>query len=200
MAVVSDTFPAPVLNSSLWFSSLAGSVGLTIGSPIDGAYPITVDDDGDEVLISSKNKVTVPGNSSFDSRIFYEDTFTDTEQSIVSFLGWRSLQESGGNPDYGVDLRLKFSPGPIWTFQQSTIVFSTPSISEITFDPTNGGDGGFRITRAGTIYTLYRYDTTGSNWVQLTTVNLGFQGPGYIIFGQFAEDPSEPVIPWFFQT
>ncbi len=200
MAIVSDTFPAPALNSSLWFSSLTGSVGLTVGSPIDGAYPETVDDDGDEVLISSKNKVTVPGNSAFDTRIFYEDTFTDTEQAIVSFFGWRSVQESGGNPVYGVDLRLRFSPGPIWTFQKATIVFSTPSVTDITFDPTNGGDGGFRIVRAGTVYTLYRYNTTGSNWVSVTSVNLGFQGPGYIIFGQFAEDPSVPVIPWFFQT
>ncbi len=201
MSTLTDTFPAPTLNSGTWSSILTGSVGLTIGTPTDGAYPTTIDDHGDEVSITSENKITIPGDTSFDVRIFYEDVFTDPQQNIISYLGWRSLQKNMLLQSmYGLDVRLKATPASTYIFQRLAITLANPVFNDLIFDPSAGGDGGFRITRAGTTYNLYRYDTGILNWVLITSVALGFSGPGFIVFGQIAESPSEPIVPWLLQT
>lgn len=202
MPTITDTFPAPALDPARWTDQLNGSVNLVIGVPSDGVYPENVDDDGDSVLIVSDNKMMVPGGGNFDTHIFYQDTFNDPDQAIVSFLAWRSSQKNGmGQSLYGVDVRLRVDPGgaPI-TFQKAVTTLGVGSVSDIIPDPLGGENSGFRIVRTGTDYEIFRFDTNINNWVSLTTVSLGFAGPGFIVFGQFAEDPFNPVIPWLLQT
>jgi len=202
MPIITDTFPAPTLNSARWASQLNGSVGITIGVPTDGVYPELVDDDGDSVLVTSDGKITAPGGSNFDTSIFYKDVFNDPDQAIVSFLGWRSAQKTGlGESLYGVDVRLRVAPlATSITYQKATASLGAVSVSDILVDPASGADSGLRIQRSGTSYELFRFDNGLNAWVSLVSVSLGFSGPGFIVFGQIAEDPFNPVIPWVLQT
>ena len=63
--------------------------------------------------------------------------------------------------------------------------------------PTSGANGGFRLERAGQSYILSYND---GGWVVFSIENLPHVGPGYIVFGQFAEEPSLPAFPWVPQT
>jgi hypothetical protein len=196
MTVISDTFPASSLNSDYWASSSSGSGSIVVGSPSDGVYPQGIDDDGDQVLITSEDGLTVPANSNFSAEIMFDDVFSDGDQAIVSFLAWRSYQGSGsGNSLYGVDLRLRVAPsGSSYKYQRAALVSGSSSVID-KLSVSSFTSGGFKIERAAKVYSLYYLDFS-SNWVLLESYNLGFDGPGYIVFGQLAEDPSVSVVPW----
>lgn len=202
MPVIEDKFPAPSLDPDRWTSIENGSVSVVIGVPEDGVFPQNVDDIDDAVTISSQEKLIIPGLLDFDVRIFYEDVFTDVSESIVSFLGWRSTQLDNDNESsYGVDVLLCVKPAPDFVFQRHTIVSSVENRSTITPDVSVGGDGGFRVVRSGFNYKLYRFDAEVSNeWELLSTEIIPHAGPGFIVFGIFAEDPLSPGFPWVFQT
>lgn len=200
MPTFTDSFPAAALDATKWASATSGSVSLVIGSPSDGVYPQTVNDEGDAVTVSSSGLLTVPGSSGFDIEIYYEDIFTDVDETIITFLGWRSDQlDTEGNPAYGIDIALSVRPGPLYEFEQGAINLGTFGRSVLATDTSSGGDGGFRIARSGNNYTLYSRDATNTAWSSLATVVLPHVGPGYIVFGQFAESPTYPF-PWISQT
>lgn len=197
MSTVFDVFPPPSLDSNKWSSTLVGSVGLSVGVPSNGVYPLTVDDPGDQVRIDSEGKISTPSGS-FDVRLFYADVFSDLDENIVSFLGWRSTQKDGlGDPAYGIDALLCVKPDPVYEFQKRAINLGSVGRSTVLIDPTSGADGGFRIVRSGTDYQLYYYN---SGWVLFETEALPHNGPGYIVFGQFAESPTLLAFPWIPQT
>ena len=196
MPTVTDTFPAPSIDTTKWTSATTGSTSLVVGTPSDGVYPQTVGDDGDSVIISSSGKSSVPGSTSFEVEVSYEDVFTDPDEVIVSFLGWRSdLLDASGDAAYGIDVALVVSPGPTYEFHRGVINLGTASRDVLEIDASSGGDGGLRITRSGSDYLLYRYDSGTTSWVLLDTVSLPHVGTGYILVGQFAETPTFPF-PW----
>jgi len=201
MPLIQDTFPAPSLDPTRWSDIQDGSVSLTIGVPMDGVYPETVDDVGDAVTITSQSKLIVPGVLDFDTSIFYEDFPTDPDQALVAFLGWRSMQLDGSlQPSYGADILLCRKPDAQFFFQRHTISTGVENRSTIIADPASGADGGFRVVRSGFSYRLYRYDAIGMTWDLLSTEVVPHVGPGFIVFGLFAEDPMAPGFPWVFQT
>jgi len=195
---VADSFPPPSLDSSKWTEYLIGSTALQIGFPENGCFPHGVDDDGDHVYVESKNKIVFPANRSFSSHIFYSDLYSDAHQNIRYYFGFRSDQQDlSGNPFYGVDVILLVDIGLSYIFQKGIISGGSETISNIMIDPTSGANGGFKVSRSGTIYSLFRYD---GGWIHLTDVDLGFNGSGYIRFGVYAEDAALAVFPWVAQT
>ena len=69
MSTFTDEFPAPILDATKWTGTTVGTCSIVVGAPTDGIYPTTVDDDGDSVLISSDDKLIVPGLIPFKFRI-----------------------------------------------------------------------------------------------------------------------------------
>jgi len=196
--LITDTFPAPTLDDAKWSDQQTGSVGLVIGSPSDGVYPQNVDDDGDEVVVLSEGKISVPAGQSFDQSIFYENVYTDPDQSIVLFLGWRTYQQApSGNPAFGIDASLAVLPGPAYYFQKRTFESDTETRDNIIEDELEGADGGFRMERIGSNYSLYRHN--GDDWELLQTVHFPHTDTGYVIFGVFAVNPVLSF-PWVLQT
>jgi len=197
MPTITELFPAPTLDPTRWVSTLQGSTSLTIGAPSDGVYPVGVDDPGDQVTVDSKNRLTVPAGS-FDARIFYDDVFDDIDENISSFLGWRSNQvDGGGMPAFGIDILLCVKPGPVFELQKQTVNLGSVNRGTVINDPLNGGNGGFRVTRSASTYSLYFFN---AGWVLLAQEVLPFSGPGFIFFGQLAESPTLQAFPWVPQT
>lgn len=200
MPLLQDAFPAPFLDATRWTDTQQGTVSLTVGVPSDGVYPVDVDDHLDSVVVSSKGKIITPPNAPFVMDISYEGAFVDPEQDILSFLGWRSNQEYVPNePAFGVDLILCVKPSGSVILQKRLIVGGVESISDIQNDPHDGAARAFRIERSGTSYLLWQWDGV-SSWDLRDTVNLGYQGSGYIVFGQQALDPTLQAFPWISQT
>lgn len=200
MGLLLDSFPAPTLNAEIWTDIQQGTVGLVVGVPQDGAYPQNVDDDGDVVEVRSYDLVTVPGGESFDTNIFYEDTYSDIDNSIFYYLGWRSLMKDGsGVPLYGYDVMLCIKPDTETLFQRRTFHYAVEAIDVVLSDPTDGADGGFRLSRSGDDYTSYYYDKPEESWVPLETFTFPYTMPGFIVFGVFAREPTF-LFPWVAQT
>lgn len=197
MGIYQDTFQPPALDATKWTPTLVGSVGLDVGSPTDGVYPLTVDDDGDAVVIVSDGKIPVASIHPFDMEIGYRDVYPAPTVNTYIHLGWRSVLKGGGVPLWGVDVLLKIAPGPAYTFQKRTVVNGVVSHVDLVPDTTFGADSTFRIVRSGTSYALYHYN---SGWVLLDTVALGFDGLGFVTFGVFTEALAEAEgFPWIYQ-
>ena len=191
---VLDTFPPPSLDVAKWTDYFAGSTASQVGFPEDGYFVHGVDDSGDHVYVESKSKISLPANKYFSVQIMYKDIYYDADQDIRYYFGYRSnQQDGGGNPLYGVDLMLLAEPGGVFFFQQRVIVGGVETISNLLADPTGGADGGFKVIRNGTVYSLYRFD---GRWTPVVDVGLGFSGPGYIRFGVMAENVGLAAFPW----
>lgn len=197
MGVYQDTFPPPILDASKWNASLIGSVGLSVGSPTDGVYPLTVDDDGDAVIIDSETKIPVSSIHPFDMEVGYREVYAGPTVNTYIFLGWRSVLKGGGVPLWGIDVILKVGVGPSYTFQKRVVLNGSVTQVDLIPDTTLGADGTLRITRSGTVYSLYHYD---GGWVLLDSVDLGFNGLGFVVFGVFTEAIAEAEgFPWIYQ-
>lgn len=197
MAIL-DNFPPPSLDPSKWSSVQQGTTALQVGFPENGCFVHGVDDHGDHVYVSSEGKFYLPANRYFSIHIFYSDIYSDPEQDIRYYFGYRSNQkDGGGDPLYGIDVMLSVEPGPSFVLQKRVISAGVVNISNIVPDPLVGGDGGFRVVRNGTVYSLYRYD---GSWIKIDDVDLGFKGAGYVQFGVYAEDGTLLHFPWVAQT
>lgn len=185
-----DTFPPPSLDSSKWVALLTGGTGLDVGTPTDGAYPLLVDDDGDEVNVKSENKIYVSANQPFDSEIGYVDLYNEAVPTVdrTVYFGWRSNLKGGGVPLWGVDIAILVSAGPTYTFFKRVIEDGVGTITPLGAVPMGGVDGLFRVVRDGNDYQLY-YDNGG--WVLLDTVTLEHTGVGYLHFGVLGDSPAE---------
>lgn len=197
--LITDTFPPPVVDPAKWTSQAAGSlVGLVVGAPVDGFFPIGVDEHDDIVLARSDGKITVPAAKPFTANLYYGDVYDDPEQNIIPFFGWRSSDKDlGGNPLHVVEIQLVVSPGPFYRFQYRIVNNGSESITIIGDDPSGGGDGGFRIVRSGSVYSLYRFD---GGWTLLVDVPFPRIGEGFIEFGIKAVDPTLAAFPWVIQS
>lgn len=203
MAILSDTFPSPSLDSNRWSSTVAGSGAIAVGSPSDGVYISSIDDDGDSAIIDSDGKLQVAAGQTFDVRIEYNDLDTDPDQNLYAFLSWRSALKSGGQPVYGIDLVVMRDTGGNYYFQRRTLSSGSPTIwTNIIADPTSGANGKLRITRSGYTYSLYYFDSTLTlpDWVFLDTITLGSNGGGFFAFGYFAVNPASPSFPLIIGT
>lgn len=196
--ITTDSFIAPALDATKWNSTLNGTVYLDVGFPVDGVYVHGVDDADDSGVIDSENKIIIPGGVAFDAEVLYEGLYGDLVDNIYTFFGWRSLQKDlGGDPLNGIDVMIKVTPDPFYQFQKRMISWGVENRGDIIDDPNNGADGGFRMTRAGSDYSLFFLD--GGSWTLLETINFSYNGSGFFVFGLFAEDPAI-VFPWVVQS
>ena len=188
---VTDTFLPPSLDATKWTSYKTGATALQVGFPTNGCFPHGVDSIGDHVYIESKGKITFSANRYFRAQILYSDAYVDDDEKILYYFGYRSNQQDMfGEPLYGVDLMICSESGPVYTYQKRVISGGSVSVSNIIpnpFVPAASPDGGFRIIRNDTVYSLYQFD--GVFWNLLSDVDLGFKGAGYIRFGVYAENP-----------
>lgn len=194
--LINDTFPKPSLNPLNWTALQQGTVALFVGTPTDGVYPHGVDTPGDSVEVSSESKINIPAGTPFEQWIHYGDVYTDPEQAIIYYLGWRSALKSGGISVWGVDVLLAARPGNEFVFQKRVINSGVEVRNTIKSDPALGANSQFKMVRVGSTYSLYYYD---GGWVHLEDVVLPYSGIGYVHFGVYAEDPLI-VFPWIFQT
>lgn len=201
MPIINDAFPPAALNATYWTAGFGNDGSIVVGSPSNGVYPQNLDMDGDSVAVSSANKLIVPGVLNFDMHIYYEDVYTVAGVNIVSLLSWYSMQlDMSGDPAYGISILLCAKPDPEYLFQQVIQNQGAVYRTNLITDPSSGANGGFRIQRTGSQYMLYRYDVGLPGWVLLSTETLGHVGPGFIVFGQFAENTEQQGFPWVFQT
>ena len=179
-----DKFEPPLLASDKWTATLNGSVGIDVGTPENGLFPLGLDVLGESVLIDSDGKIPVPSNQPFSLEIGYKEVYIAPPVDVNIFLGWRSVKKGLGVPLWGVDVLLNISPVSVYTFMKRTIVNGISSVTPLILDPTGGSDGRFKIERNGTVYSLFYYD---GGWIHLDDVDLGYMELGFVFFGAFTD-------------
>jgi len=201
MGIITDTFPGPTLDVAKWSDDTQGSVSYNVGTPSDGVWPIGVDDHGDLVGVNSDSKIIVPASQDFDARIMYNGMYFDAAQEILAAFGWRTIAKDGGGiPLYGIDIMLVTKPnGSTVQFEKRTLNLGSYVRSVIQPDASSGADGGLRISRAGSSYSLHHFDQAINDWVVLDVLTIPSVAVGFVQFNLEAVDPSIPF-PWILQT
>ena len=200
MAQIVETFPPPILDPNRWTGAVSGAGVYAVGAPSDGLWPSGLVADGDGVFISSSSKIVVPSSRDFDVQMMYDDLDAPIVglAQVVS-LGWRSDAVDGaGDPLHGMDVMITTRPGPLHKFERRFYSYGAENWSPIMTDPNGGANAGLMLKRAGSIFTMYRYETSTSSWVLIETITAPSLVSGFLYILNFATDAAAPFFPWIY--
>lgn len=190
MPEILDSFPAPALDSNKWNETLSPGVSLTVDNRVE---PVTIDALGKSVFIDSSEKFSVPGATSFDVSIRYSDIQWVDDISLVHFLTWQTYRKDEHNePWAGIRIAVISKWDSAIFLDRLSWVNGLQQREQLDQDDSVIS-GGLRITREGLIYTIHYL--VNEVWVALESLDLKSQEPGFITFGQYAED-LELNEPW----